>query len=530
MNLTEQNNHHTTAVITSSNKQSFSVVCRGSWLSLAQASIFKQKVAEKFPTITINVIIKETAGDKNLSTPLYLVEGKDFFTREIQDFLQTGQADFAVHSMKDVSGEEFFKQNHYAVIDRNDLRDVAIFNSNILEKLRGGEKIIIGTSSPRRSNMATAFLQNALPQLGGVAPVVEAIPIRGNVDARLQKLTLASQYDGIILAAAGLNRLLQFEPASATIKQLLSEKKIMVLPLFECPPAAGQGAIVAETVGSNLAAIEILEAIKDEAFHSAIQQERKCASQYGYGCSQQFGAFHINTPSISFTYASGKDIAKKSFTIWDFEAQKEKMEGELFSSTDYMKDFFSYQFLQDCKLNTSPKAVFVSSHKAIHSLDLIHVVSAKRVWAAGTRTWLELAKQGIWVEGSSDGLGLHFAEQAMQQPLINLHPHDIQIVTNTASANNWQAIGYNAVGTYTLIPAINNALKSKIAAADFIFWTSFQQYQLCKTILKSTVKHSCLPGKTVNLLQQEGITPVIFPGIKAFNEWRKINIITTVEG
>jgi hypothetical protein len=304
----------------------------------------------------------------------------------------------------------------------------------------------------------------------------------------------------------------------------------MVLPLFECPPAAGQGAIVAETVATNVAAIEILKAIKNETFHIAIQQERKYASRYGYGCSQLFGAFHIDAPAISFTYASGKDFTKNSFTIWDFEAQNEKLEGELFSTTDYMKDFFSYQFLDNCKLHANTKAVFVSSHKAVHSQDLINAVAAKRVLAAGTRTWLELAKQGIWVEGCADGLGLQFAEQWMQRPLINLNSQDIEIVTNTVSAINWQEDGRSCIGTYKLIPSLSKEMEGKILAADVIFWTSFQQYQLCKTILKTTVKHCCLPGKTAFLLNREGISPVLFPTIKAFNEWRKINTITTVEG
>jgi hypothetical protein len=151
------------------------------------------------------------------------------------------------------------------------------------------------------------------------------------------------------------------------------------------------------------------------------------------------------------------------------------------------------------------------------------------VWAAGTRTWLELAKQGIWVEGCADGLGLQFAEQWMQRPLINLNSQDIEIVTNTVSAINWQEDGRSCIGTYKLIPSLSKEMEGKISAADVIFWTSFQQYQLCKTILKPTVKHCCLPGKTAFLLNREGISPVLFPAIKAFNEWRKINTIITAE-
>lgn len=511
-------------------RQSFSVVCRGSWLSLAQAEIFKQKVAIKFPSLRIDVIIRETAGDKNQSTPLHLVEGEDFFTKDIQDFLATGRADFALHSMKDVSGEDFFKQHHYAVIDRNDLRDVAIFNAGIIEKIKAGKKIIIGTSSPRRSDMALSFLQKALPQTGNGMPVLEAVPIRGNVDIRLQKLAAQESYDGIVLAAAGLNRLLQFEPSALAVKKLLEDKKLMMLPLFECPPAPGQGAIVAETNAANKDAVYLLESIRDIGFHNAVQEERKIASRYGYGCSQQFGAFHIDLNTISFTYAAGKNLEKDIFTEWDFVAAAEEPAGNLFSSTDHMKAFFSHEFLEDMALDDAAKAVFVSSHKAVHSPALVGQVAAKRVWVAGTRTWMELANQGIWVEGSADGLGFDFIQQTLQSPLINILPRELQIITNTSSAVHWLADGINAIGTYELLPALPVQLQNKIAQADSIFWTSFQQYQQCKNFIKKQVKHFCLPGKTAALLAKEGISPVIFPGIKAYNEWKKKNIIITEEG
>ncbi|NOT94203.1 hypothetical protein [Ferruginibacter sp.] len=300
-------------------------------------------MAALYPDIIINTTIIETSGDKEQSMPLHLVEGKDFFTREIQDYLNSNQADFAVHSMKDVSSVDFFAAGHYAIIDREMLHDVAIFNERVIDKIKRGEKIIIGTSSPRRSNMATGFLQKALPKLNEQSVEVEAQSIRGNVDTRLQKLH-DGLYDGIILAAAGLNRLLQYEPAKKQVSSLLKNKKLMLLPLFECPPAAGQGAIVAETTDSNTDAIEILNAIKNTALTNAITEERKYAQQYGYGCSQQFGVFHLDTVATSFTYASGKDGDIKSFTECNFKTALNITGKQLFSSTDYMKDFFTYNF------------------------------------------------------------------------------------------------------------------------------------------------------------------------------------------
>ena len=500
-------------------KSTFSIACRGSWLSLAQAEIFKKKVRALYPDVKIITTIIETSGDKEQTMPLHLVEGKDFFTKEIQDYLNSNQADFAVHSMKDVSSVDFFKAGHYAIIDRELLNDVAIFNESVVDKIKNGEKIIIGTSSPRRSNMATDFLQKALPKLREQTLVLEVQSIRGNVDTRLQKLH-SGNYDGIILAAAGLNRLLQYEPAKEKVKGLLQNKKLMLLPLFECPPAAGQGAIVAETTTNNADAIEILEAIKNIPLTNAIIAERKYAQQYGYGCSQQFGVFYVDTPTISFTYASGKDGDAKAFTEWNFKTALNITGKQLFSSTDYMKDFFTYNFLDDAAIDEAAKVFFISSHKAVHSTKIKNVLQQKRVWAAGTRTWYDLAKKGIWVQGCADGLGFDFLQTVFKSPLVNIAVNDIQIVTNNLSKTHWLQDGISAVCTYELAGNLSAAIKSEIAKADIIFWTSFQQYQLCKAFIKDTVQHVCPAGKTAKLLIVAGLQPIIFPTIKAFNYWR----------
>ncbi|MGC4102570.1 hydroxymethylbilane synthase [Ferruginibacter sp.] len=499
-------------------RSTFTIACRGSWLSLAQAEIFKKKVAALFPGVALDIAIIETSGDKEQSKPLHLVEGRDFFTREIQDQLKQQRADFAVHSMKDVSSLDFFNEGHYAVIDRELLYDVAIFNKGVIDKIRNGEKIIIGTSSPRRSNMATGFLQKALPVLSDKPHVIEAQSIRGNVDTRLQKLH-NGDYDGIILAAAGLNRLLKHPPAIEKVSGLLSDKKIMVLPLFECPPAAGQGAIVAETTHDNTDAIDILNAIKNEPLTNAIKEERVYAQRYGYGCSQQFGVFHLDTKAISFTYASGKDGNAAAFTEWDFEAMIDVENKTVFSCASYMKDFFAHDLIADAVIDTNAQAFFIASHKAVHNSTLQNSIQQKRVWAAGTKTWYELAKKGIWVEGCADGLGFENVQAVFKSPLINIAANEIQIITNTSSMQHWQQDGINAVGTYTLVANLSTEIKDKIAAADIIFWASFQQYELCKTLIKKDALHACASGKTASLLKKEGLNPIVFPTIKAFNDW-----------
>lgn len=509
-------------------KKNFTIVCRGSWLSLAQAELFKEKVKDIFPDVSLNVLIKETAGDKNQLMPLHLVEGKDFFTREIQDALLNGDADFAVHSMKDVSSEAFFQHGHFAIIDRDTLNDVAIFNSNIVEKIARGDSIVIGTSSPRRSNMASEFLQKALPKFGNGHPSIIAKPIRGNVDGRLQKLN-DGLFDGIILATAGLNRLLNYEPAVQTVSSLLANKKIMVLPLFECPPAAGQGAIVAETTATNKDALQILEAIKNSKFGKAVKKERKYAQRHGYGCSQQFGVFHLDLNDVSFTYAAGKD-AENEFTEWDFDGSLPAVSQKVFVASKYMKEFFEYSFYNDVAIEANEKIIFVASHAAVHSSAIQQAISSKIVWAAGTHTWLKLAEQNIWVQGCADGLGLEWVLNLMNSPLINIAKRDVTILTNTSSANDWIKDGWRATGSYGIKPVFDQGIAEKIAGSEILFWTSFQQYLLYRDYINPLSKHCCPAGKTAVLLQREGISPAVFPGIKSFNEWVNNPTIVTSEG
>lgn len=501
-------------------KSTFTIACRGSWLSLAQAALFSEKVHVFFPALKLEIKIIETSGDREQSIPLHLVEGKDFFTKEIQEALNKGEADFAVHSMKDVSSLDFFNAGQYAVIDRELLQDVALFNPAVIGRLQRGETITIGTSSPRRSNMARDFLQKALPQFNDQVSKIEAVSIRGNVDTRLQKLH-NEQYDGIILAAAGLNRLLRYPPATEKVTALLQNKKLMLLPLFECPPAAGQGAIVAETNRENSDAMAVLNAVNIAALTDAIKQERVYAQRYGYGCSQQFGVFHVNTCNISFTYASGKSDAAGMFTEWDFNTVLDTGGKKIFSSTDHMKSFFSYQYPDAAEIDENAAAFFISSYKVVHSEKIKKQIEQKQVWASGTKTWYDLAKKGIWVQGCADGLGFNFLSQVFKCPLMQIDINRLQILTNNSSKVHWLKEGIHAAGTYELHGNLSEALKNEIAAADIIFWTSYQQYELCKQFLKEGVQHVCPSGKTAVLLKEAGLHPVIFPTIKSFIDWRK---------
>ena len=500
--------------------ETIKLIGRSSRLSLLQIDIVKRKIRSAFPDMNVEVIARSSKGDGLQDIPLHTVEGSDFFTQDIFDALTNGEADIAVHSLKDMSSEHFFGQNKFVVVDRDDTRDVAIFNNYIEEKIRRGETIIIGTCSPRREEMATVFLKKALPQFHTEIKI-ETRSIRGNVETRLRKLN-NGEYDATILATAGLNRLLRSDEDVAVIKELLADKKIMLLPLIECVPAPCQGAIVAEAHYSNAKAIEVLNTINDKELFADCYTEKKEAVKYGAGCIQKFGVTTLDTRNGKYLYAAGKDSEGTEFVKWD-RLRDLKIKGSLFSSTDVMKGFFDYKW-NDGDLTIDKPVVFVANYKVIQGKVEIKGLWDKKIIASGTKTWFELAKLGYWVTASADALGFEFLLASLKVPLLEIKTGDISILTHEAATERWKSKGYNAVSNYGLVPKNDDAIQRSIATADAIFWTSFSQYEFYGKYAKKDAQHLCVGGETAELLKQAGVKPVIFPTIKAFEQWRKYSI------
>jgi hydroxymethylbilane synthase len=514
------------------------LIGRSSRLSLLQIDIAKQLIEQHYPEIKVTVIARGSKGDALQEIPLHTVEGSDFFTKDIFDALQNGEADIAVHSLKDMSSEHFFGTNLFAVISREDTRDVVIFNNNIEEKIKNGETIVIGTCSPRREAMATVFLKKALPQLNTTINITTK-PIRGNVETRLKKLD-SGAYDATILATAGLNRLLKSEADTTndgiSVKQLLANKKLMVLPLIECVPAPCQGAIVAEANPANKRAVQILNTINNLQLYADCFAERTEAVKYGSGCIQKFGVTTLTTRHGISVYASGTDAEGTQFTSWVPAPVLNIEPHQVFSSTDVMKKFFSYKWESDTTVDSNKPVIFVSNFKAItksaahllqykgatqHLLNSeLNAGDQKIIIAAGTRTWFELAKQGYWITACADGLGFEFLLPSLSMPLLQIKSSNICIITNTTAALRWQQKGYHAISNYELKTNNDPQIIEQLKKAPAIFWSSFAQFECYGNYANATALHLCAGGETASLLKAAGVEPVIFPTIKSFELWR----------
>jgi hydroxymethylbilane synthase len=235
------------------------IASRGSQLALWQARWVSARLTELGHECRIEII--KTTGDKITDVPLAQVGGKGLFTKEIEEALLDGRADLAVHSLKDLPTELPAGLALAAVPEREDPHD-AIVGRKLVDLPPGAT---VGTSSLRRA-----------AQLRRLRPDLTIESIRGNLDTRLRKLD-EGQYDDIVLAAAGLNRL----GWTARIAEFL--------PTEIMCPAVGQGALAVETRTAG-AGWDACAALDHAATHSAVAAERAFLRALGGGCQVPIGA------------------------------------------------------------------------------------------------------------------------------------------------------------------------------------------------------------------------------------------------
>jgi hydroxymethylbilane synthase len=238
---------------------------RRSALALAQARAFARDLEAKTPGLAVSELLVVTTGDKVQTVPLAQVGGKGLFTKEIEEALDRGEADFAVHSFKDVPAELAAQFVIACVPPRVDPRDVLVTKSGAkLAELPAGAKL--GTSSLRRG------LQVSLAR-----PDLTIVPLRGNVDTRLRKLD-QGELDAIMLARAGLERL----GLALRITETIDTTLVI--------PAPGQGALAIECRSADRATRDVLGKLSDRESEIAVACERGVMKTVGGNCNVPFGS------------------------------------------------------------------------------------------------------------------------------------------------------------------------------------------------------------------------------------------------
>lgn len=226
---------------------------RGSSLALTQTNWVISRLKKSHPEIEFVTKIIKTTGDKIQGISLDKIGEKGLFVKEIEEQLLSKEIDMAVHSMKDMPGENPLGLMFSWTPVREDYRDALILNKGYktLKNLPQGG--VVATGSKRREY-----------QLKQIRPDLKIVPIRGNVDTRIKKMK-QNDYDGIILAASGIKRLGIFDELKESIELL--DKEIML-------PSPAQGALGIQIREENIELHNIIESIKDISTQIQITCER----------------------------------------------------------------------------------------------------------------------------------------------------------------------------------------------------------------------------------------------------------------
>jgi hydroxymethylbilane synthase len=269
--------------------KSLTVATRGGSLAIAQTKHVIATLKKIHPGLEIRIKEITTTGDKDRRTALWTLKETGFFTSQVEDALMAYEADFAVHSFKDLPTAQREGLTIGAVFDRNFVEDCLVAKGPVdsIDHLPKDAKI--GTSSLRRA-----------AQLKHLRADLKPTPIRGNVHTRLRKLD-TDEFDAILLARAGLERL------------GLADKISFVFDPAVFISAPAQGALGIQTRADDDETNEIIAAIDDENARTTTAAERKILTTMQCGCHAPVGAYAVIIGSDIRIRAFISDLEGKNF-------------------------------------------------------------------------------------------------------------------------------------------------------------------------------------------------------------------------
>jgi hydroxymethylbilane synthase len=506
---------------------------RRSALAWVQSSQVAAALQAAHPGLEVELVGIDTRGDRVLDVPLSSMEGKEFFTAEIDAALREGRVDFTVHSLKDLSLDRPADLFLAAVPRRANPRDIALFAADVPQRLAEGAGLRIGTSSPRRAELLPPFLSRALPH--AARNHIELVNLRGNVDSRLRRLReprgTERQLDGIVLALAGLSRLHADQSTErrgrALLDDLLEGLPFIVMPLTAVPGAPGQGALAIECRTDDLATRQTLSALEDPATRGAIAVERQLLAEHGGGCHQRFGATLQWLPAmggllhVAGRSATDRDLAERRWLpetglaalprdtrIWDGSAAAK-------TATSPLSD------APALAAQPATRAVFIAHWHALPE-GAAASLHDRAIWTSGTTSWFELAAKGVWVQGCAEGLGAEAAARLVAEPVLRLPPPvGWTVLTHRGAEDSWYTgawAGAHAVGTYAVA---ESALPdtAALAAATHIYWNSVAQFERGRLTVRPDAHHASGPGKTADHIRGAGVRR--FQAFPSVMEWRR---------
>lgn len=249
---------------------------RGSKLALAQTELVIDALMKRFPQVDFQMVTMSTRGDRDTSRALLEFGGKAVFVEEFEDAILQGNIDIAVHSAKDMPMEIMDGLTIAGTLPRACPQDVLIYK--VGRKFENNDTFVVGTSSLRRQYQIMEMYPNAVCK-----------NLRGNVGTRIQKLK-GGEYDAIILAAAGLERLGVLEVSPECLEVQKDKLTFRYLSTESMLPAACQGIIAMETRTSGQV-YDMVREINDTEAYTQLTYERAVLSRLNAGCHEPIGVY-----------------------------------------------------------------------------------------------------------------------------------------------------------------------------------------------------------------------------------------------
>lgn len=506
---------------------------RRSALAWVQSSQVAAALRAVHPGLEIELVGIETRGDRVLDKPLSQIEGKEFFTAELDHALAEGSVDFTVHSLKDLSLERPREFVLAAVPRRANPRDIALFAPDVMQRLAVGAGLTIGTSSPRRAQLLPPFLSQALPF--GSRNALNLVNLRGNVDSRLRRLHeprgSERHLDGVVLALAGLSRLYADTSTEREgrklLDALLAGLNLMVLPLTESPGAPGQGALAIECRANDAVTRALLAVLEDPATRGAITLERQLLAEHGGGCHQRFGATLQWLPGLGGLLRTGG----RSGTNVDITGERwlpnvvvnapsgavQAWDGSHAPKSDARYRVSAAQLAALLRAD----AVFVAHSRALPP-DAAATLRGKVVWTSGSASWFRLAAQGVWVQGCGEAMGAEAAATLVVEPLLRLPaPAHWSVLTHAKAVVPWTQGAWNGAQVIATYELDESSLPDEAAlrAATHVFWSSTAQFERGRGLVAAAAHHASGAGKTADHIRAAGVRH--FQAFPTVAEWRK---------
>ncbi|MCK5884365.1 MAG: hydroxymethylbilane synthase [Bacteriovoracaceae bacterium] len=456
----------------------FRIGTRDSLLAVTQTGQVINEL-ERLTDHQFEMVTMKTTGDLDTSRPLWQMDGKNFFTKELDVALTEGKVDLMVSSYKDIGGDRPAGVCSAAVTERHFSNDILLIKKETVSKLKRKKKIIVGTSSPRRITNITNHLVDYLPCSEDTKIICSTL--RGNVNTRIGKLR-DGKYDAIVLALAGIERLACTPESHSVLEELLEGLTFMVMPEKTFPSAPAQGSLLLECMSSNSELRSILSTVHHQETADELEVEREHFRSFGGGCHLAVGIFSKNIAGGKLTVLKGEHEGEVINSVRYIHPDDKDATGEVaFLGSPLSSETVDPHFIGD---SLHKKTIFAADiagkeHLFLTSQYGLNSFEGKDykgvLWVSGAKTFKKAVNLGLWVNGSADSLGEDEIKKLLSSKALKLMGTDASLSVLTSSRAE------SSVGE--TLPCYDQSIidqpehyEEQLKDIKIFYWTSYPQY------------------------------------------------------